>query len=257
MGNAFGSDTIPVILTFIDVHNARAKDTYYFCNVSNGDASTKVIGRSQTLSVEVSNFTVLTLTVYECPEYVFTPELSRAVGVLRIPVSRLAERYSSGLFHQWFNLDVASDPRAGAGDGDLVVQQFEKAYGEATNDVYGAKICLSLIASSFEVKAGSRQACNIFVGEDVKQDAGPDVKALIASHKQQAEYINALHEELRRLQGPSYRPVEMGVAAALSGAPPGASVGGVPPAGVASSGAAVSMMGPGIASASMSRPVPN
>ena len=33
-----------------------------------------------------------------------------------------------------------------------------------------------------------------------------DLRALIASHKQQAAYIDALHEELRRLSVPSYRP---------------------------------------------------
>ena len=32
------------------------------------------------------------------------------------------------------------------------------------------------------------------------------MKALIASHKQQAAYIDVLHEELRRLNVPSYRP---------------------------------------------------
>ena len=52
-----------------------------------------------------------------------------------------------------------------------------------------------------------RQTCSIFVSEDVKTQAGPDLKALVASHKQQGAYIDSLHEELRRLNTPSYRPV--------------------------------------------------
>eukprot|EP00435_Cladocopium_sp_Y103_P022717 s877_g5.t1 len=56
-------------------------DMFYFCNVSSGGAATKVIGRSQTLSVEVSINTVLSFTVYECPEPVFTPETARCLGL--------------------------------------------------------------------------------------------------------------------------------------------------------------------------------
>jgi len=207
MGNTLATDTIPVLVTMVDVHNPKAQDQFYFCNVSSGGASTKVIGRSQTLSVEVGITTVLSMTVYECPEPVFTPETARCLGVLRIPVERLAERYSSGIFQQWFNLDTRSDPRAPAGDPQQLVSKFEQAYTEAVADVYQPKICLSVIGSAFEVQRGGRQTCAIFVGEDVKTQAGPDLKALIASHKQQAAYIDALHEELRRLNGPSYRPV--------------------------------------------------
>jgi|Transcript_85040 hypothetical protein len=207
MGNTLATDTIPVLVTMVDVHNPKSQDQFYFCNVSSGGASTKVIGRSQTLSVEVGITTVLSLTVYECPEPVFTPETARCLGVLRIPVERLAERYSSGIFQQWFNLDTRSDPRAPAGDPQQLVSKFEQSYTDAVADVYQPKMCLSVIGSAFEVQRGGRQTCAIFVGEDVKTQAGPDLKALIASHKQQAAYIDALHEELRRLNGPSYRPV--------------------------------------------------
>jgi hypothetical protein len=207
MGNTLATDTIPVLVTMVDVHNPKAQDQFYFCNVSSGGASTKVIGRSQTLSVEVGITTVLSMTVYECPEPVFTPETARCLGVLRIPVERLAERYSSGIFQQWFNLDTRSDPRAPAGDPQQLVSKFEQSYTDAVADVYQPKICVSVIGSAFEVQRGGRQTCAIFVGEDVKTQAGPDLKALIASHKQQAAYIDALHEELRRLNGPSYRPV--------------------------------------------------
>lgn len=207
MGNTLATDTIPVLVTMVDVHNPKAQDQFYFCNVSSGGASTKVIGRSQTLSVEVGITTVLSMTVYECPEPVFTPETARCLGVLRIPVERLAERYSSGIFQQWFNLDTRSDPRAPAGDPQQLVTKFEQSYTDAVADVYQPKVCLSVIGSAFEVQRGGRQTCAIFVGEDVKTQAGPDLKALIASHKQQAAYIDALHEELRRMNGPSYRPV--------------------------------------------------
>jgi len=207
MGNTMAADTIPVLCTMVDVHNPKAQDMFYFCNVSSGGASTKVIGRSQTLSVEVGITTILTMTVYECPEPVFTPETARCVGIIRIPIERLAERYSSGIFQQWFNLDTRSDPRAPAGDPQQLVSKFEQSYTEAVLDVYQPKVCLSVIGSAFEVQRGARQAFSIFVGEDVKTQAGPDLKALIASHKQQAAYIDALHEELRKKSVPSYRPV--------------------------------------------------
>mmetsp|Transcript_35741 Transcript_35741/g.83105 ORF Transcript_35741/g.83105 Transcript_35741/m.83105 type:complete len:285 (+) Transcript_35741:61-915(+) len=219
MGNTLATDTIPVLVTMVDVHNPKCQDQFYFCNVSSGGASTKVIGRSQTLSVEVGITTVLSCTVYECPEPVFTPETARCLGVLRIPIERLAERYSSGIFQQWFNLDTRTDPRMPAGDPQQLVSKFEQAYTDAVVDVYQPKICLSVIGSAFEVQRGGRQTCSIFVGEDVKTQAGPDLKALIASHKQQAAYIDALHEELRRLNVPSYRPVTGG---APAGVPMGA-----------------------------------
>jgi len=207
MGNTLATDTIPVLATMVDVHNPKAQDQFYFANVSSGGASTKVVGRSQTLSVEVGITTVLTVTVYECPEPVFTPEHARCLGLLRIPIERLAERYSSGIFQQWFNLDCKSDPRAPAGDPQQLISKFEQSYTDAVADVYQPKVCLSVIGSAFEVQRGGRQTCAIFVGEDVKTQAGPDLKALIASHKQQAAYIDALHEELRRMNTPSYRPV--------------------------------------------------
>merc|ERR1719395_42116 len=119
------------------------------------------------------------MTVYECPEPMFTPEHARSIGVLRVPVERL-----------------------------------EESYQNAVADVYVPKICLSIIGSAFEVQRSGRQTCAIFVGEDVKTQAGPDLKALIASHKQQAAYIDALHEELRRLNTPSYRPVAASAPAA-------------------------------------------
>eukprot|EP00445_Apocalathium_hangoei_P015227 CAMPEP_0203869866 /NCGR_PEP_ID=MMETSP0359-20131031/17948_1 /ASSEMBLY_ACC=CAM_ASM_000338 /TAXON_ID=268821 /ORGANISM="Scrippsiella Hangoei, Strain SHTV-5" /LENGTH=263 /DNA_ID=CAMNT_0050788529 /DNA_START=77 /DNA_END=868 /DNA_ORIENTATION=+ len=207
MGNTLATDSIPVLVTMVDVHNPKAQDQFYFCNVSSGGASTKVIGRSQTLSVEVGITTVLSCTVYECPEPVFTPETARCLGILRVPIERLAERYSSGIFQQWFNLDTRSDPRMPAGDPQQLVSKFEQAYTDAVADVYQPKVCLSVIGTAFEVQRGGRQTCSIFVGEDVKTQAGPDLKALIASHKQQAAYIDALHEELRRMNTPSYRPV--------------------------------------------------
>jgi len=206
MGNALATDSIPVLITLVDVHNPKSQDTFYFANVGTGGAASKVIGRSQTLSAEVSISTVLTMTVYECPEPMFTPEHARSIGVLRVPVERLAERYSSGIFQQWFNLDTKSDPRVPPGDMTTVVQSFEESYQNAVADIYVPKICMSIIGSAFEVQRSGRQTCAIFVGEDVKTQAGPDLKALIASHKQQAAYIDALHEELRRLSVPSYRP---------------------------------------------------
>jgi hypothetical protein len=207
MGNTLATDTIPILVTMVDVHNPKAYDQFYFCNISSGGASTKVIGRSQTLSVEVGITTILSLSIYECPEPVFTPETARCVGLLRIPIERLAERYSSGIFQQWFNLDTKSDPRAPAGDPQKITSTFEQAYTDAVADVYQPKVCLSVIGSAFEVQRGGRDACSIFVGEDVKTQAGPDLKALIASHKQQAAYIDALHEELRKVTTPSYRPM--------------------------------------------------
>eukprot|EP00397_Hematodinium_sp_SG-2012_P044755 GEMP01050052.1.p1 GENE.GEMP01050052.1~~GEMP01050052.1.p1 ORF type:complete len:260 (+),score=49.48 GEMP01050052.1:170-949(+) len=207
MGNTLATDTIPILVTMVDVHNVKAQDQFYFANVSTGGASTKVVSRSQTLSVEVGVSTVLTITVYECPESTFCPEYARCLGLVRFPVERLAERYSSGIFQQWFNLDTKSDPRASAGDPSQLASKFEQSYQSACADVYQPKICISIIGSAFEVQRGSRQMCSIFVGEDVKTQAGPDLKALIASHKQQLAYIDALHEELRRLNTPSYRPV--------------------------------------------------
>jgi len=229
MGNTLATDTIPVLVTMVDVHNPKSQDQFYFCNVGSGGASTKVIGRSQTLSVEVGVTTVLSVIVYECPEPVFTPETARCLGVLRIPIERLAERYSSGLFQQWFNLDTRSDPRAPAGDPQQLISKFEQAYADAVADVYQPKVCISVIGSAFEVQRGGRQTCAIFVGEDVKTQAGPDLKALIASHKQQAAYIDALHEELRRMNVPSYRPVTGGQSMSPPASMPPASMG--PPMG--------------------------
>jgi len=211
MGNTLATDTIPVLVTMVDVHNPKAQDMFYFANVGSGGAATKVIGRSQTLSVEVGITTIISVIVYECPEPVFTPETARCLGVLRIPIERLAERYSSGIFQQWFNLDTKTDPRMPAGDPQSLVSKFEQAYADSVNDVYQPKICVSVIGSAFEVQRGTRQTFSIFVGEDVKTQAGPDLKALIASHKQQAAYIDALHEELRRLNTPSYRPLAAGM----------------------------------------------
>lgn len=202
------TDTIPILVTCVDVHNVKAADQFYFASVSTGGAATKVIGRSQTLSVEVGISTILTVTVYECPEPTFTPEYARCLGLVRFPIERLAERYSSGLFQQWFNLDTKADPRAPPGDGSHTAAKFEQAYNGAVGDVYAPKICLSIIGSAFEVNRSGRSACSIFVREDVKTQAGPDLKALIASHKQQAAYIDSLHEELRRMNTPSYRPVQ-------------------------------------------------
>mmetsp|Transcript_91000 Transcript_91000/g.254189 ORF Transcript_91000/g.254189 Transcript_91000/m.254189 type:complete len:268 (-) Transcript_91000:92-895(-) len=237
MGNTLATDTIPVLVTMVDVHNPKSQDQFYFCNVSSGGASTKVIGRSQTLSVEVGITTILSCTVYECPEPVFTPETARCLGILRVPIERLAERYSSGVFQQWFNLDTRTDPRAPAGDPQQLVSMFEQAYTDAVLDVYQPKICISVIGSAFEVQRSGRQTCSIFVGEDVKTQAGPDLKALIASHKQQAAYIDALHEELRRVNVPSYRAMPgsaMGFGAPVQAqplktmAPEGMPVGGPP-----------------------------
>ena len=124
-------------------------------------AASKVIGRSQTLSAEVSISTILTLTVYECPEPMFTPEHARSIGVLRVPVERLAERYSSGIFQQWFNLDTKSDPRVPPGDMTTVVQAFEESYQNAVADVYVPKICLSVIGSTQDFSSFSyRRHCS-------------------------------------------------------------------------------------------------
>jgi len=231
MGNTLATDTIPVLCTMVDVHNPKAQDMFYFCNVSSGGAATKVIGRSQTLSVEVGITTVLSFTVYECPEPVFTPETARCLGLLRVPVERLAERYSSGIFQQWFNLDTTTDPRMPAGDLQSLVSRFEQSYADAVADVYQPKICLSVIGTAFEVQRGTRQTCSIFVGEDVKTQAGPDLKALIASHKQQAAYIDALHEEIRRFNVPSYRPLaaSMGMQGSMKPPPTMPGQGSMPP----------------------------
>lgn len=207
MGAMASTDTIPLLVTMVDVHHVKAQDSYYFANVSTGGASTKVTGRSQTLSVEVALTTTVVVAVYECPDPVFTPEHARCLGVVRFPVERLAERYSSGIFQQWFNLDTKTDPRQGPTASQQLSTKFEQAYQEAIADVYAPKVCLSIIGSAFEVQRGVRETCAIFVGEDVKTQAGPDLKALIASHKQQAAYIDALHEELRRKCTPAYRPV--------------------------------------------------
>lgn len=206
MGSALATDTIPILVTMIDVHNIKTQDVFYFANISTGGSSTKVIGRSQTLSVEVNINTVLVVTVYECPEYVFTPEFARCVGAIRFPIERLAERYSSGIFQQWFNLDTKTDPRSKFDEAPALAAKFEQSYQDACSDVYQPKICISIIGSTFEVQRGGREMCSIFVGEDVKTQAGPDLKALIASHKQQAAYIDALQEELRKLNAPTYRP---------------------------------------------------
>jgi len=259
MGNTLATDTIPLLVTMVDVHNPKAQDQFYFCNVGSGGASTKVIGRSQTLSVEVGITTILNIIVYECPEPVFTPETARCLGVLRVPIERLAERYSSGIFQQWFNLDTATDPRMPAGDPQILVSKFEQAYTDAVVDVYQPKICLSVIGTAFEVQRDSRSAFNIFVGEDVKTQAGPDLKALIASHKQQAAYIDALHEELRRVNVPSYRAMPgsaLGFGAPVSAQPlktmaPEASMG--PPASAQFQG----MPAGGMGSMMMPQPVPS
>jgi len=229
MGSSLSTDTIPVLATMVDVHNAKAQDQFYFANVSTGGATTKVIGRSQTLSVEVGISTIITVVVYECPEPVFTPEYARCLGIVRFPIERLAERYSSGIFQQWFNLDTKADPRAPPGDAQQICAKFEQAYAASVGDVYAPKICLSIIGSAFEVQRGGRQTCSIFVSEDVKTQAGPDLKALIASHKQQAAYIDSLHEELRRLNTPSYRPVTGNAAGVVPGmkSGPGAAAGAV------------------------------
>ncbi|CAE7781049.1 unnamed protein product [Symbiodinium pilosum] len=126
-----------------------------------------------------------------------------------------------GIFQQWFNLDTKTDPRMPAGDLQSLVTKFEQAYADSVNDIYQPKVCLSVIGSSFEVQQGSRSTFGIFVGEDVKTQAGPDLKALIASHKQQAAYIDALHEELRRLNTPSYRPLAASMAQPIGPASPG------------------------------------
>ena len=34
MGNSLSTDTIPVLVTMVDVHNAKAQDQFYFANVS-------------------------------------------------------------------------------------------------------------------------------------------------------------------------------------------------------------------------------
>jgi len=206
MGNAMATDSVPVLVTLVDVHNPKAQDSFYFANISTGGAATKVIGRSQTLSAEVSISSIITITVYDCNEPMFNEQVARSVGVLRIPIERLAERYSSGVFQQWFNLDTTSDPKQQPNDLNTCFQEFEESYANAVQDVMAPKVCLSVIGSAFEVQRQGRQTCTIFVGEDVKTQAGPDLKALIASHKQQAAYIDSLHEAIRKLNGPSYRP---------------------------------------------------
>lgn len=91
-----------------------------------------------------------------------------------MPVERLAERYSSGIFQQWFNLDTKTDPRMPAGDLQSLISRFEQAYSDAVADVYQPKICISIIGTAFEVQRGARQTCSIFVGEDVKTQAALD-----------------------------------------------------------------------------------
>jgi len=204
MGQGISSDTIPLLVTLVDVHNVKAQDMYYFANISTGGSATKVISRGQMLSVEVGLHTVITMAIHESPQAHFDENTARYLGLVRFPVKRLAERYSSGLYNQWLNLDT-TDPRTVV--GDAITGKFEAAYADAVTDPYAPKVCVSLIGSTFEVKRSGRDACSIFVGEDVKREAGPDLKALIASHKQQAAYIDSLHEELRRLAVPTYRPM--------------------------------------------------
>merc|ERR1719161_2891507 len=161
----------------------------------------------------------------------FEPTAAQSLGVLRVPVERLAERYSSGIFQQWFNLDVKSHPQTPPGDLSAVIAQFEDSYQQAVSDVYAPKVCLSIIGSAFEVQRSVRQPCAIFVGEDVKTQAGPDLKALIASHKQQAAYIDALHEALRFHSVPSHRPAPANMPAAHVDFQAGPPIGGMPPMG--------------------------
>ena len=74
----------------------------------------------------------------------------------RVPVERLAERYSSGaltftdlrtvrpafvsgtlrqgIFQQWFNLDTKTDPRMPAGDLQSLVSRFEQACLEVSSN---------------------------------------------------------------------------------------------------------------------------
>lgn len=59
MGSAISTeDTIPVLVTLVDVHHARARDLYYFALIGSGGVQKKVVGRSQTLAVEVAMETV-------------------------------------------------------------------------------------------------------------------------------------------------------------------------------------------------------
>merc|ERR1712007_93327 len=124
---------------------------------------------------------------------------------------------------------------------------------DAVADVYQPKICLSVIGSAFEVQRGARQAFSIFVGEDVKTQAGPDLKALIASHKQQAAYIDALHEEIRRLNTPSYRPIAGAPVPAAQSMPNQGY--GMPPSGPMMQSSPMIQSGPMMESAPVNAPV--
>ena len=43
MGNALATDSIPVLVTLVDVHNPKSQDTFYFANVATGGAASKVV----------------------------------------------------------------------------------------------------------------------------------------------------------------------------------------------------------------------
>ncbi|CAK0884118.1 unnamed protein product, partial [Prorocentrum cordatum] len=211
MGNTLATDTIPLLVTMVDVHNPKAQDQFYFCNVSSGGASTKVIGRSQTLSVEVGITTILRhgggSSCTSAPSPSSRPRLRAASARCACPssASPSATAPASSSSGSTSTRLRTSKKNHCAGDPQMLVSKFEQAYTDAVVDVYQPKICISVIGTAFEVQRDSRSAFNIFVGEDVKTQAGPDLKALIASHKQQAAYIDALHEELRRVNVPSYR----------------------------------------------------
>lgn len=203
------SETTTVLVTMVDIHNPKSKRSFYFAKVHTGGLRVETAACHQTVGVEVEIGTVLVVMVYECPDPVFNAELAQCLGQVRIPISLLAERYWTGIFQQWFNLDASHD-RGGHRAGEGLANDFEHACADAVLDIYQPKICLSIVGSTFD-RAEVDAAADAYapktsailrgrVESALKAPPTQDV-ALIASHKQQAAYIDALHEEVRRLNG--------------------------------------------------------
>eukprot|EP00438_Fugacium_kawagutii_P031795 Skav231001 [mRNA] locus=scaffold1822:241431:243891:- [translate_table: standard] len=145
---------------------------FYFCNVGSGGAATKVIGRSQTLSVEVGITTAGTS--------VSSWHATDGIHFLQCACHQLPGIHHPGIFQQWFNLDTKMDPRMPAGDLQSLVTKFEQAH-HCTTHFLAFEPFFFHVSSCFnhvvQVQRGSRSTFGIFVGEEVKTQAGPDLKA--------------------------------------------------------------------------------
>ncbi|CAD7967585.1 unnamed protein product [Amoebophrya sp. A120] len=169
-------EAVPILITFVDVHHFET-ERYFFAEISNAAFQRRVIGRSQTLSVDVTFETELTIRVYESREQAYSdPSLVKAVGKLRIPMAKVAKM--RGLYRQWFNLDLPDAPF-----GSSANLAFEKNYLHVAEEVFVPKICLSITPG-----AG--------VGKGRPGDGLPDVAAVLASQRQLEAYVDTLHNEL-------------------------------------------------------------